>query len=116
MIHHKKYKTLISSPRKSIIEPYEGYGNKRRKTILYIFSLAFLFSIFSCDVGLGEAVDTEPPSVEISTPLANDKIRGTFTMSGSCSDEQGVKSVEIQFSSIDDSTGIVSYYPTGIYS
>lgn len=85
---------------------------KRRKTTLYIFSLAFLFSIFSCDVGLGEAVDTEPPSVEISTPLANDKIRGTFTMSGSCSDEQGVKSVEIQFSSIDDSTGIVSYYPS----
>lgn len=85
---------------------------KRRKMTLYIFSLAFLFSIFSCDVGLGEAVDTEPPSVEISTPLANDKIRGTFTMSGICSDEQGVKSVEIQFSSIDDSTGIVSYYPS----
>lgn len=36
VIHHKKYKTLISSPRKSLIEPYEGYGNKRRKTILMI--------------------------------------------------------------------------------
>lgn len=36
VIHHRKYKTLISSPRKSIIEPYEGYGNKRRKTILMI--------------------------------------------------------------------------------
>ena len=26
-------------------------------------SLKLYYSIFSCDVGLGEAVDTEPPSV-----------------------------------------------------
>lgn len=84
---------------------------KRIKTALYFLSLVFLFSISSCDVGLGEAVDTEPPTVEISSPLANDKIRGSFTMSGTCSDEQGVKSVEIQLVSLDDSSSTVSYYP-----
>lgn len=84
---------------------------KRIKTALYFLSLVFLFLLSSCDVGLGEAVDTEPPTVEISSPLANDKIRGSFTMSGTCSDEQGVKSVEIQLVSLDDSSSTVSYYP-----
>ena len=49
----------------------------------------------SCDVGLGESVDTVAPSVEITYPPANSVIRGAFEFAGTCSDDKGVSSVSV---------------------
>mgnify|MGYP002624449382 CR=1 FL=1 len=51
--------------------------------------------VLSCsdNVGLGESVDTEAPTIEIAYPPASSVIRGTFVFAGSWKDDKGVKSV-----------------------
>lgn len=68
----------------------------------------FVCGVLSCDVGLGESVDTQPPKVSVSLPDADSIIREAFTMSGECSDEQGVGSVSIQ---IKNTSSKESYGP-----
>lgn len=58
-----------------------------------LIMLAWFFA--SCDVGLGESVDTVAPSVEITYPPANSVIRGAFEFAGTCSDDKGVASVSV---------------------
>lgn len=64
--------------------------------IAFVSFLAFSAVVFSaCDVGLGEAVDTMPPVVGITLPTADYIIKDEFVMSGTCSDDKGVVSVEV---------------------
>ena len=65
-------------------------------TVLAVFSLIFAILI-SCEIGLGGAVDTEPPTVEITYPQKNVIIKDSFLMSGTCDDETGVASVTLVF-------------------
>ncbi|MGN0738306.1 hypothetical protein [Treponema porcinum] len=58
-----------------------------------LIMLAWFFA--SCDVGLGESVDTVAPSVEITYPPANSVIRSAFAFAGTCSDDKGVASVSV---------------------
>lgn len=70
-----------------------------KKALTVISSLVVLFLatvlICTCEVGLGESVDTQPPLVEITAPSADYIVRDAFVMSGTCSDEQGVASVSV---------------------
>lgn len=70
-----------------------------KKALTVISSLVALFLatvlICTCEVGLGESVDTQPPLVEITAPSADYIVREAFVMSGTCSDEQGVASVSV---------------------
>ena len=68
-----------------------------KRFLLPVISILFLTAAFftSCDVGLGEAVDTMPPTVSIEVPSAGYIIRDVFEMSGACSDESGLASVEV---------------------
>ena len=68
-----------------------------KRFLLPVISILFLMAAFftSCDVGLGEAVDTMPPTVSIDVPSAGYIIRDVFEMSGACSDESGLASVEV---------------------
>lgn len=60
--------------------------------------LAFLAVVFSaCDVGLGEAVDTEKPTISIEYPPKNVVIKEDFVISGKCHDETSMKSVTLAF-------------------
>lgn len=60
--------------------------------------LAFLAVVFSaCDVGLGEAVDTEKPTISIEYPPKNVVIKEDFVISGKCHDETSMKSVALAF-------------------
>ena len=73
-----------------------------KKNVFSIFSilsvLAFLVTglFTSCEVGLGEAVDTYPPTLTLDYP-ANDGITvmNTFQMRGEAKDETYVKTVEV---------------------
>ena len=53
------------------------------------------FGIISCNVGLGEAVDTEAPVMSITYPPAGAVIRDSFVLAGICNDDKGVSAVEV---------------------
>lgn len=83
------------------------------KSKFFVFSLLVLiFSFFSCEVGLGESVDTEPPKIEVVSPSAGSIVRDKFTISGTCSDEQKVQSVEVQLFYIDEDSKEVTKFPS----
>lgn len=79
--------------------------------IALVSFLAFLAVVFSaCDVGLGEAVDTMPPVVGITLPTADYIIKDEFVMSGTCSDDKGVVSVEVSLKNTSTKKVYPSYY------
>ncbi len=77
-----------------------------------ILALLFLALLSGCPdgmIGLGDKVDLDPPSLVIGsyedgTPISNgDYVRGTILLSGSVSDDTGVKSVRISVEGADAS-------------
>ncbi|MBO7639790.1 MAG: hypothetical protein J6S91_12540, partial [Treponema sp.] len=65
-----------------------------------VFSLAVVLACllgFSCKVGLGEAVDTVPPTVTITYPPAGAVVRDAFVLAGDCDDDTGVSSVDVYY-------------------
>ena len=78
-----------------------------KKATGYIFlicSIVLFAFIFSCDVGLGESVDTYPPKLTLDYPLGDSLvIRDTFVMKGSTDDETKVTSVKITFTPTESS-------------
>lgn len=75
---------------------------------LVVVSFIFIIGgISSCEVGLGASVDTQPPTVDIQEPSANFIVRDVFTMTGSCSDEQGLFNVTVTLRNTQTS----EYYP-----
>ena len=58
------------------------------------FILVFLVSIISCEVGLGSAVDTQPPSVAIDGPKVDAVIRDVFAITGRWSDDGSISEVK----------------------
>lgn len=74
-----------------------------------LFAVCSFFSIIcavllinSCEVGLGESVDSESPTVAISYPPEQAVIRGTFVAAGTCNDDKGIKSVKVSIYSPSD--------------
>ena len=64
------------------------------KTVLiFAIPLALLFA--ACTVGLGSAVDTGAPTVEVSYPPKNSVIRQSFVVSGSCADDLAISYVDV---------------------
>ena len=65
-----------------------------KKIFLLCFFCAFL--VFeSCDVGLGESVDTIPPTISITYPPTSSVIRDAFVVSGTWVDDKGVSLVKV---------------------
>ncbi len=62
---------------------------------IFSFFAIILSVLFSCNVGLGDAVDTEVPKVEITYPPASKVIRDWFYLAGTCSDDKGVASISV---------------------
>ena len=65
-----------------------------KSATLLFTSLIILFTN-SCTIGLGEAVDTDVPTVEITYPPKNAVIRDTFVASGLCNDDLALDYVEV---------------------
>lgn len=83
-----------------------------KRFLLPVISIFFLMAaVFSsCEVGLGESVDTMPPTVSIELPSAGYIIRDSFEMSGTCSDESGLASVEISLKNTSTKKTYPSYF------
>lgn len=79
------------------------------KNILLMVSVLVLLPLISCQVGLGSAVDTESPTIDITYPPAAAVIKGTFTLAGTCSDDQGVSSITVTVTNTDNKAAVWSY-------
>lgn len=66
-----------------------------RRNIFVVFSIILALFMASCDVGLGSAVDTEPPTLTIDYPQSGSIIRDSFIVAGSCKDDVGVSEVKV---------------------
>lgn len=76
---------------------------KRNYFLLVILSLFF---VTSCEIGLGKAVDTEPPKLEIQTPQPDAVIRGAYKISGTWADDGTIESVIVTLKRTDGNGNI----------
>ena len=76
---------------------------KTNKLFKIIFSGIFAAFIlfFSCEIGLGPAVDTQPPSITIDKPEVDMVIRKKFIMSGDWSDDGTITRVFVTLKRTD---------------
>ncbi len=72
------------------------------KTIF--ISLASLLFFSACEIGLGEALDMEGPSVTLNAPNATAIVQKEFVVSGSVSDNEGVVELTVSLSAVDFET------------
>ena len=75
--------------------------NKVKSLPWIIISTVFIILTLSCEIGLGSAVDTEPPRLEISTPKPDAVIRGDFKIGGNWSDDGTIESVVVTMKRTD---------------
>ena len=61
---------------------------KKNSLLISVCSLVSALLIFSCHVGLGEAVDIKAPTISISAPVAKAQVRDNFVISGRWSDDK----------------------------
>lgn len=77
-----------------------GFSKNEKKNVRRTLSALAGFIIaaiclVSCNVGLGESVDTETPSLEITYPSSTAVIRDSFILYGTWKDDKGVTSVKV---------------------
>lgn len=77
---------------------------KRLFAFLSVLSLLIIESLltFSCEVGLGSAVDVSAPSVVISSPRDSAVIRGEFALMGTWSDDGTLDKINVVLNSTSD--------------
>ncbi len=71
---------------------------KKKTTVALAAALCLttlLFLFYSCEVGLGAAVDIAVPTIGISYPPKNAVIRDSFVVSGTCDDDVSVLAVSV---------------------
>ena len=81
---------------------------KRFSLFTILFALLSGFIFFSCEVGLGEAVDTEAPKLTIDYPEAKAIVRDGFVLAGTCSDDIAVTKVVVSI--LDEENKTVTGY------
>lgn len=69
---------------------------KVKKFILAVVSVVFAYALLSCDFGLGSAVDTQAPTLNVTYPATLSTVRGQFVFGGTCADDQKVTSVTVR--------------------
>ncbi len=75
----------------------------------FTIALLFLVSVFaiSCEIGLGAAVDTDPPTLDISTPPVDAVIRDKFAIAGNWTDDGTIASVKLKLERTDGLAGAI---------
>lgn len=71
-----------------------GTFKKFLKPFTVLFTAGLLISfLYSCEIGLGGAVDTQPPKITITNPPVDAVIRDNFAICGTYDDDGTIKSV-----------------------
>ena len=83
----------------------------KRKSILVVMLAIFavLGLINSCEVGLGNSVDTLQPNLEISYPETGAVIKNSFVMEGKASDETWIKSIIVKVKNSENGEEVKNY-------
>ena len=70
---------------------------KKSRLFAILAGMAVLsFSLFnSCEIGLGESVDTEAPSLSINNPPTSAVVRDAFAINGNWSDDGSIDGISI---------------------
>ncbi len=85
----------------------------RLKSYFYFTFILLAFLTFSnCTIGLGSAVDTQAPTIDISYPPANASVKGEFLLSGTWSDDRGLKEILVEVYKNKDSEPCDTAYAT----
>lgn len=66
-----------------------------RNRLFLILTAIFVIWCSACEVGLGSEVDTDAPLVTITYPPESSVIKGSFILSGTCTDDIQVASVSV---------------------
>ena len=71
------------------------------KKLWYVLLLVFIALTFSCEIGLGSSVDTDPPTIDITTPPVDSIIRDSFLIGGNWSDDGEIAGVSVSLKKTD---------------
>ncbi len=82
--------------------------------VVSLLTVCAAFMYTTCEVGLGNSVDTQPPAVTIAYPPEAAVIRGQFVVNGTASDETFVKSVAVVFTSTEQESKTYGPYQAEI--
>ena len=82
------------------------------QTFLSVFIL--LFTACKENIGLGESIDTKAPSLEITYPVQKAVIMDYFYIGGNCSDDKGVKNVQVTLKKLGTVQETIGSYPAEI--
>lgn len=75
--------------------------------------LAFSGLFMTCEIGLGDSVDTKPPKVSITYPPVQSVIKNTFTLAGSVSDDVSDPSVAVSITNTANGAKYGPYVAAG---
>ena len=70
---------------------------KQLNILILLLSIFTLFFFFSCEIGLGEAIDLESPVLKLTSHNASDFVSSNFTLQGEVSDNEVIARVLIDF-------------------
>jgi len=90
----------------------EKVGKNLKVKSFAFFVVLSIISVFSCEIGLGAAVDVSVPTSGISYPPQNAVVRETFVAAGICEDDQEVASVKVTVTNTEDNTTYGPYDAT----
>lgn len=85
-----------------------------KTAISSLITLSALFFFSTCEVGLGEAVDNEAPTVSVTGPDKASIHKGAVIITGTCDDDKGVGAVRVVLR--NTSTGLSYSYSATIES
>ncbi|MBO5825120.1 MAG: Ig-like domain repeat protein, partial [Treponema sp.] len=89
-----------------------------KRKYFYVFGLVFSLLVASCNIGLGEAIDTESPKIDITSPNEGAIIRDKFAIKGTYSDDGQIKSIVLNLNNLvtGDSKTYDAIYSENAYS
>lgn len=76
-----------------------------------LLSILILLTI-SCEIGLGESVDTDPPSLTIDTDIVDKIIRDDFVLRGTYSDDGKIDGISVVLKRTDKTGSSSTFYGT----
>lgn len=71
-----------------------------RNVVLTFFGLVSIFILSNCQIGLGAAVDVQPPTVSLTSPQADALVRDVFIIEGTYEDDLSVSEVLVSLKEV----------------
>ena len=71
-----------------------------RNVVLSFFGLVSIFILSNCQIGLGAAVDVQPPTVSLTSPQADALVRDVFIIEGTYEDDLSVSEVLVSLKEV----------------